>query len=566
MRLTMEPNQGVLVVFADRSSEMPELLEDNLTEIAEIQASDEGILVRGFSDLSGRKSFLATLAGQRFKGEARIDPPPGTLALDGLWRFSLEPTMDNRWGDFRYPAAPDFIGAEARRFKYMTEGETPGSGLGWYRKEFSDAAWPEHTYTYGPYWWDSGLLKEAQVIDEFLQNALHGEIDPERWSWYHYSQKFGSEDKEVHNADAQGLFGVSDSFLVFDETGSSKDSVRYLFTYIGSDRDREMILDFGGRELYPRVAWVNGIKVLSIDREAETRLSESNNGRLNPGAKVELREEATAKIVLKKGSNPVLLEITHPGGQRIWTYAAFYEPGRPPATERFVPLLKWSRENAAIRHDIFPEAAKRVGWYRFEAPPGTKSMTLHLIARSVEAWVDGDPVEVNGDTITLVSRKERVSQVAVRIEHEPGRYGGAAFEQPVSFDCESGLIALGDWCDHALRSYSGAGVYRTTFQISPDRLEGKAVLDLGRVNSTAEVTANGKSVGIRMASPYTFDLSRLLKEGENAIEVRVHNTLANHYDVGYPSKWVHDGQTLSGLIGPANIRFLREVVLHRDPA
>jgi len=36
------------------------------------------------------------------------------IDIDGDWDFSLTPTLDNRWGDFRLPVVEDFIGAEVR--------------------------------------------------------------------------------------------------------------------------------------------------------------------------------------------------------------------------------------------------------------------------------------------------------------------------------------------------------------------------------------------------------------------------------------------------------------------
>ena len=56
-------------------------------------------------------------------------------------------------------------------------------------------------------------------------------------------------------------------------------------------------------------------------------------------------------------------------------------------------------------------------------------------------------------------------------------------------------------------------------------------------------------------------MSGLLKEGENTVEVTVRNTLANHYSVGYPTTHVYDGQTVSGILGPVSIRFLREATI-----
>jgi hypothetical protein len=361
------------------------------------------------------------------------------------------------------------------------------------------------------------------------------------------------------------MFGVAEDFLVFDATGS-EDVDRYLFTYIHSSKDQEMMLDFGGRQVFPREAWVNGTRILAVSKDEKTRMGRVRIRRLNFKEIVELDQEALVSVVVKQGWNPVLLKLTQTEGRRIETYAVFYDPKHPPTDEHYVPLLKWFRNPTDIRYDILPEKEKRIGWYRFEAPPGMKAMQLQLKAKVVEAWVDGEPVSSEGGMIKLASPKERISQVALRVEHEPGYYAGAAFEEPAAFSCGHGLIELGDWCDHALESYSGAAVYTKTITMSAEMLTAKTVLDLGSVNTTAEVRVNSKSVGLRLARPYLFDLSGLLTEGENTIEVKVRNTLANHYSVGYPTKFVYEGQTVSGLLGPVKLQFLQEVTLRAEPA
>lgn len=45
----------------------------------------------------------------------------------------------------------------------------------------------------------------------------------------------------------------------------------------------------------------------------------------------------------------------------------------------------------------------------------------------------------------------------------------------------------------------------------------------------------------------------------------VHNTLANHYSIGYPTNFVYDGYTVSGLFGPVTLRFQRQVRLRLEP-
>ena len=52
------------------------------------------------------------------------------------------------------------------------------------------------------------------------------------------------------------------------------------------------------------------------------------------------------------------------------------------------------------------------------------------------------------------------------------------------------------------------------------------LLDLGEVYESAQVFINGKEAGVRVAPPYWFDISKLVVQGSNSIEVLVANTLA----------------------------------------
>ena len=381
---------------------------------------------------------------------------------------------------------------------------------------------------------------------------------------------------------------MSENFLVFpaaggcasDSASGSRDAVRYLCTNLHSARDQELTFNFGGRQPFPRAAWVNGDQVLAVDAAAATRpLRDPPDAATLAGCDFtqrmidlerpeacELEQEAAARVALRAGWNRVVLRLTQPRGRKLATYAVFQDPAQPPRAERYVPLLKWFRDPPGIRFDILADGAPRVGWYRFEAPPGTRGIRLPLKARRVSAWVDGAAVAVIGDTATLAAPRAGVSQVALRVEHEPGYYAGAAFENPVTFTCEEGVISLGDWRDHALESYSGAVVYRKRMQVPAASLGGRALLDLGRVRATATLRVNGAAAGIRLAAPYTFDVSDLLRTGENCIEITVHNTLANHYSIGYPTNFVYDGHTVSGLFGPVTrVRFQGAVRLRLEP-
>jgi hypothetical protein len=64
------------------------------------------------------------------------------------------------------------------------------------------------------------------------------------------------------------------------------------------------------------------------------------------------------------------------------------------------------------------------------------------------------------------------------------------------------------------------------------------------------VRVNGKLAGVRVAPPWTIDISELVKAGDNRIEVLVCNTLANHYCT-VPTNY--RGSPVSGLLGPVRI-------------
>jgi len=103
-----------------------------------------------------------------------------------------------------------------------------------------------------------------------------------------------------------------------------------------------------------------------------------------------------------------------------------------------------------------------------------------------------------------------------------------------------------------LPTYSGIGVYKQQIQLNEAETQKEILLDLGEVLVASEVFVNGKSAGIKVAKPFKFDISNLVKQGENEIEVRVANTLAPHYSL--PRRAMNLGPVESGLIGPVHLK------------
>ncbi|HOQ05820.1 MAG TPA: glycosyl hydrolase [Anaerohalosphaeraceae bacterium] len=90
-----------------------------------------------------------------------------------------------------------------------------------------------------------------------------------------------------------------------------------------------------------------------------------------------------------------------------------------------------------------------------------------------------------------------------------------------------------DWSQHeqeGVRFYSGAAVYKKSFQLEKPLQAGREYrLDLGRVEDVgiAKVMLNGKDLGILWTPPFQADISAVLKNGVNVLEVEVVNSWRN---------------------------------------
>ncbi|MFG1704280.1 hypothetical protein ACFLIM_13905 [Nonomuraea sp. M3C6] len=175
-----------------------------------------------------------------------------------------------------------------------------------------------------------------------------------------------------------------------------------------------------------------------------------------------------------------------------------------------------------------PGACPRTERFLLDPPPGATGIEVDAPGLvEVRGWPDAAELEV----ATV-----------------PGAQAGAAFAGPVRFTCGPGRMRLGDWEERGLAGYSGGVRYRTTATAGG----GPGVLDLGRVRGTAEVTVNGRPCGIRVCSPYTFDVE--LDEGDNPIEILVLGTLGPYLDEVSPTHFVFPGQRSTGLFGPVRLR------------
>lgn len=137
------------------------------------------------------------------------------------------------------------------------------------------------------------------------------------------------------------------------------------------------------------------------------------------------------------------------------------------------------------------------------------------------------------------------------------------------FDEAPTPISLGDWRSRVGDSFSGTGSYITELD-RPENAGKSITLDLGKVNYSAEVILNGRSLGVLIMPPYKMTISADALEAENTLEIRVTNSASNEYKYTKTfdkfAKWqlspYHDKQIAfcddnlsGGLFGPVKIYY-----------
>jgi len=94
------------------------------------------------------------------------------------------------------------------------------------------------------------------------------------------------------------------------------------------------------------------------------------------------------------------------------------------------------------------------------------------------------------------------------------------------------LDRLLSWSDHpnpGVKCFSGTATYRKTLTVPAGMLSRgrRWVLDLGRVEVIACVKVNGRDLGVLWKGPFRVDVTKALRPGPNALEIRVTNLWPN---------------------------------------
>jgi len=96
------------------------------------------------------------------------------------------------------------------------------------------------------------------------------------------------------------------------------------------------------------------------------------------------------------------------------------------------------------------------------------------------------------------------------------------------------LLSWTESSDPEIRFHSGSAIYSRSFEMTD--VKSPVHLDLGRVESLATVTLNGKTFPTLWKYPYRLDVSSCIRPGKNEISVEITNTWNNRLvgDAGLP--------------------------------
>ncbi len=180
------------------------------------------------------------------------------------------------------------------------------------------------------------------------------------------------------------------------------------------------------------------------------------------------------------------------------------------------------------------DATEIAQWMKSMPTPDTQPESPKLTITSngkggleVEAWKAG-----NYELTTADGKQQRFQVAALPEPLEIGGPWAVQFEPNLGAPERATFAQLMSWTDSdvpGIRYFSGHASYLRKIDVpSPMIGRGRRVyLDLGRVEVMADVTLNGKPLGIAWKPPYRYDVTDAIKAGANALEIRVVNLWPN---------------------------------------
>lgn len=219
----------------------------------------------------------------------------------------------------------------------------------------------------------------------------------------------------------------------------------------------------------------------------------------NAGVQPDIQTEEGIKFLHRTLDHAEIYWINRPIQEEKTIKVSFRQAGRVPQV--------WHPETGKIEEVSYKIEGERT------------TVTLELAPNDAVFVVFG--VKADQMEVTLPAKTENTlfsidTPWTVKFQEKRGAPAEATFEQLASYT---------ESAEAGIKYFSGTASYQNTLKVG--KLEGKAVLDLGGVKDLAEVFVNGKSAGIIWKVPFRVDITDLLQEGDNQLEIKVTNVWVN---------------------------------------
>ncbi len=423
----------------------------------------------------------------RHRGKARnLNEVLGVCGLDNSWHL---PGGDMKWYfDWLFVRGVNLISPHA--FYYSLRGkershERPpdvgANNIWWpHYKQFS-------TYIKRLSWLMTDSVNQAQV-------AILCEEDSLPWKM------------------AKPLYEQQIEFNYLAESLLNKCVIRDSQLYIVKQRYRVILVENASRLSNKTLQFLedfkeNGGSVLVLDEN--TTLATVNQ---------DVQRVIEQEIELVPSCNDIRLSLVEKEGQMF--YLLVHE-----GEEAFEGKLQLNRVGSIEKWDPWQGSIERLSVEMSE----TKMVVPFQLERRESVIIHLDPNEEPDQQRASVLRKEYLNDLG---EDWNITLNGEKLSQ----------TELGSWTSFSgMTHFSGTLTYEQTFQAKKST---HAILDLGEVYEIAQVWLNGQEVGVKMWSPYRFDVENNLIDGENNLKIKVTNSRANEMD---------QLSLLSGLIGPVRM-------------
>ena len=183
-------------------------------------------------------------------------------------------------------------------------------------------------------------------------------------------------------------------------------------------------------------------------------------------------------------------------------------------------------------------------------PVGTTAMRIPTAANA-RVWID-DHEYVARDGLVAYPIGAEVATLQLDTVH--GATGAAMLDAPISYTWSRGQALLpASWQSLGFGDYAGAVIFETVFDW---KIGNRALLCLRKVRGTVEVWLNQQPLGVRLWSPYQFELTPALKLGENTLRIVVTGTLASYFAGHSPTHYAPAHQEVTGILGDIDITLL----------